>query len=341
MSKNFNRLHYLDALRGGGILTVIYHHFIVMGMRDSGYTSHVSNFIITFFMPLFFFISGYFGMRLLSTQTASQVWSKIRSNIENLLIPTIVVFMLCMVWFNLDPIKWLFASYKSGYWFTWALFFICSLFALISYITNKINSRRTIWVHIFLSLAMFLLSKKINESIPVVGMLSLDLICEYYLFYSYGAFFHTYEDKILNLIGNKYISALLFIAFVTPGFFTLRWFIYLPCQLCQVTFLYLLFYHYRNFFHEQNVFAKGLCTIGRYTLPIYFLHYFLLFKIDFLCTWLTSFATDYCFRGHSCGFIVELAIVGTIAVAIAGICILIRKLIQPFPLVSHLLFGKA
>lgn len=292
-------------------------------------------------MPLFFFISGFLSKKMLSVQFASQIWEKIKSNIVNLFVPTIIVYMLCMAWFRLSPIEWLHTSYKSGYWFTWVLFFISSLFMLTSYIINKVKSKSTIWAQLFLSMTMYLLSKKINEGMPVVGVLSLDLVCGSYLFYSYGAFFNIYEDKILILVKNRYFSALLLFASIAPGVLTLRWFFYFPCQLCQVTILYFLFYHFRNYFQRQNVFAKGLRTIGRYTLPIYFTHYFLLFKIDFLCPWFTSLTTDYCFRGHSCVSIVELIIVTTIAVAIAFLCILIRKLIQPCPLVSHLLFGKA
>lgn len=126
----FKRLNYLDALKGLGIFLVVYHHFIVMGMRDSGYISAVNNIIIMFFMPLFFFISGYLSTKHMKKTTARDIYEYARKRSKTLLLPTMVMFTICMMYYRLDVLHWLSVSFKCGYWFTWALFVISILWML-------------------------------------------------------------------------------------------------------------------------------------------------------------------------------------------------------------------
>lgn len=56
--KNNERLTYIDCLRGFGMILVVYQHILVIGLPEIG-SSWLNDIIITFRMPLFFFISGY------------------------------------------------------------------------------------------------------------------------------------------------------------------------------------------------------------------------------------------------------------------------------------------
>lgn len=78
-----------------------------------------------------------------------------------------------------------------------------------------------------------------------------------------------------------------------------------------------------------------LAKIGKHSLEVYFLHYYLLFKIDFLCRWLSQLTSDYCFRSHSCIFVVEIVLVGVIAMAICYLCMMIKKYWQYFLLLPN------
>ena len=51
------RQNYIDNIRGLCILLVIYHHIILYGMPE--YNSSLNKIMISFRMPMFFFISGY------------------------------------------------------------------------------------------------------------------------------------------------------------------------------------------------------------------------------------------------------------------------------------------
>ena len=84
------RLEYFDAMKGFGILSVIYAHLFTMGMRDSDYISSVTPFIQLYFMPLFFFVSGYFSVKIRNIQKAAELKPIILKKTRNLLVPTIV-----------------------------------------------------------------------------------------------------------------------------------------------------------------------------------------------------------------------------------------------------------
>ena len=67
------RLEYFDAMKGFGILSVIYVHLFTMGMRDGEYTSSITPFIQLYFMPLFFFVSGYFSVKIGNIQKPAEL----------------------------------------------------------------------------------------------------------------------------------------------------------------------------------------------------------------------------------------------------------------------------
>lgn len=93
------RIEYMDALRGFAILTVVYQHLIVMGLSNTAYQSSVSKLIVLFFMPLFFFISGYFSMKIESINTLRELWCVYVKKIKTLLVPTIIMFSFCIFYF--------------------------------------------------------------------------------------------------------------------------------------------------------------------------------------------------------------------------------------------------
>lgn len=134
------RIGYMDALRGFAILTVVYQHLIVMGLSNTAYQSPVSKLIVLFFMPLFFFISGYFSLKIESINTPRGVWSFCVKKVKTLLVPTIIMFSFCILYYHLDFTHYIYEPTKSGYWFTWALFCIVVMFTVANYVvTNSVS----------------------------------------------------------------------------------------------------------------------------------------------------------------------------------------------------------
>lgn len=337
------RLVYVDCIRGLCILLVIYHHFILMGMRGFNYQSSVEKFMYFFFLPLFFFISGFFAWKTKKMWNLKDTFLFIIKKIRSILVPTVVFFLVCMQFFHLNIFDWLFVSFKSGYWFTWCLFqmFLClSLFNFIVYFfkLEKFSSK-CIFLLFFLAIIGNLASRFFHESNPIVGLLSADLTLKYFVFFVFGIIVKCNFSRFEEYLSNRFINAFLLIIAFSPLCFKINSVMHIPVVFAQILGVFRIFSSRQNYFNGKNVPSNFLATCGKYSLSIYFLHYFLLFKTPQIALWLQTFQTDYCFRGPSCVGLLEFLIIGFLSALIAVCCIMIKKAIDAFPFISELCFG--
>lgn len=93
------RLYYMDALKGLGIILVVYGHFFTHYLHIE---SPIRNFFDYWYMPLFFFISGYFSYS--SNKNFYQTPKSISNRVQRLLHPAFVVCSLYVItltrWLN-------------------------------------------------------------------------------------------------------------------------------------------------------------------------------------------------------------------------------------------------
>lgn len=193
---------------------------------------------------------------------------------------------------------------------------------------------------ILLAFSLFCIGKKVIVSDWFVSAFSLDFICAYYCYFVLGILFVRYKDKIYRVFQNKICSSLMLLIALIPYFIKVRWGLSNICIALQIFSIYWIFYYYRCYFEGDSFFAKGLRLFGQNSLEIYFVHYFFLFKIDFLTKFLIRLSSDYCFRGHSCVFIVELLIIGGLTSLIAYLCLIVKKILIPFPVFTKFFFGR-
>lgn len=331
------RLAYIDALKGVGILMVIYQHLIYMGMRDIEYTSPVNNVFKMFFMSIFFFVSGFLCFK---PQQASQALKTIVKKARQLLIPTIIFFVFCIRFFHLSFREYLFDPWKCGYWFTLTLFEVFCLHLLLEKLTRKSEQWQLI-VFLIVGLLGYYISLSIGEEDKMLGIFSLKFLCKYYIFFAQGYCIAKYRERSFAVASNRYVSAGLLLVSVIPFFLRKTMpqvdFIFIMCQVFTIFFL---FRSSQQFFASNNLIAKTLGLLGRHSLEIYLIHFFLLFRIDAIAEYLLGLQNDLCFRGASSRVVPELFILGTIALGIALTCIGIRKIFGISPLLSELCFGQ-
>lgn len=65
LSQKQERMQWVDAMRGFSMLIVVLGH-VLLSMGIGGYGSFLSSVLLTFRMPLFFFVSGFFSFRALN-----------------------------------------------------------------------------------------------------------------------------------------------------------------------------------------------------------------------------------------------------------------------------------
>lgn len=334
------RLEYIDALRGLGILMVVYHHICVMSMRNTLYESCVNSFIITVFMPLFFFIGGFVAYKKIDW-TLSTGFKIIANKTRTLLVPFISMFLFCMIYYKLDIYQYIIDHYKCGFWFIWVLYQIFIIWILINILYHKLRTNKKhyfITGGIIFSFFIMILSHKLSYNNPIIGFFSLDFTCQFLFYFLLGSFFKKYVERFNALCSNRefiiIIFLLSFLQFTGVDFPLIQHI----TTISRIILLYIVFYTYRDYFATTTNCSKALTYIGKHTLEIYLIHYFLLFKIDNVANYLYNLQNSYCFRGGA-GLFPEILIIGTLAIVISFSCIIIRKIIDTIPYLSMLCFG--
>lgn len=108
------RIQYIDCLRGAAMLMVVYSH-VLSFMMGRLQPSPLGLYMRDIMLPLFFFISGfcaYKSNRVWSLRSfGQQVWGKTRA----ILIPTIIMFLLMMLYSGQNVMDVIFRYDKSGY----------------------------------------------------------------------------------------------------------------------------------------------------------------------------------------------------------------------------------
>lgn len=189
-----NRLEYIDLARAVAVVSVIAYHFLrideIWGL---------STFINTYFLSLFFFISG-----LLMHPKAEIGW--LIKKIKRLLIPLIAfsaLYIPVAAWSNdaslaetIHSMAW--SDSKGGYWFVYTLFAAITLIWLIHYAYVKWNIPR--WVYGFALLLPWIIACGLSVTLSqdLSYLLSIPSFRRYYPFILAGMICR--QERIQNTI---------------------------------------------------------------------------------------------------------------------------------------------
>lgn len=327
------RLYHFDVLKGIAILLVVVGHVVSMCIRGID-RAFLLKFVGETHMPIFFFISGWLGMKYLNGAGGKWRTPALTPRFKRLLIPMVAVSALWALYIPHTTIQSPFEpslsalwcdQWKYGYWFT---FVLLQHFIILALVVPVFNRMVTALPKILTAFAVWALLIWGGWALPenIVSIMSLQLTATYFPVFMAGVFAKAWQETFgRRCLGNAGVSIALVLA--VPLFYYISWpWEFGPEGMTQT----LLVVASKGLFHIlvatvaiaalqpwcQKQWANGSpgpaarmwSTLGRESLGIYLLHYFFLFNMAPARQWLEGF---------------DLAFVPTLAVALAVAAIIV------------------
>lgn len=336
------------------MIAVVFSHVGTFQLFGFDKVTPLQTLIQTFFLSLFFFVSGYvtdIGDRY---KDGGGVGKKLLQKCKSLLLPTVIFGIIYVYLFlHTDIVFLLFNPAKAGYWFPISLLemlsiiIIVRLFAHREIDTQKIDKSRIILV--LLALLMYL-AKLPMKTIPLLNTIG-DITCLHYTCYYFQYFILGYIIKRHHKLSDSILGNSRFKAFILIAFFVI-WYIkayYLASieiptdttwnvfstlvdtasDYCGLLVVYCYFQTYQIQFTATTRIGRFLQFIGRRTLDIYLLHYFFLSPIPSVGAWLEK----------NPNIVVELSIGLISSLLIIGCCLIISQLLRTSDFLAYWLFS--
>lgn len=169
-----------------------------------------------------------------------------------------------------------------------------------------------------------------------IATCSFDSITYYFPFFVFGTIAKKYLKQFHQLMEHRYMFLFVLTIAILP--LELNKLLSVFIKFARVLCVYQIFYHYKDNI-EMNYLNKVLGYIGKHTLEVYFIHYFLLFGLPHTVSFLLEVSATPIPIVKGCTSFLELLILMPLAVIIAYTCILIKKIADCVPIVSRLCFG--
>lgn len=339
-----NRIGYIDAIRGLAMILVVYFHIAAYGFGS--YELGYNDIIERFRMPTFFFISGWVFYKASRTWNRQTIIGMIRKKFMVQIIPTVIFMLLYLVMFNLLDVS-SFGSDKKGYWYTFVLFEYFVIYILAEALLNRQGSTkgeiRVLTVILILSVGAFYYAKyytryavELGTWKDILGFLSFVKI-RHIIFFWFGTFVRKHFDRFVQLTNYSYVTATLIILFtaiiVWPMVLSIsgiEYIAYLVAGLSGTVISFTFFRIHAQNFSQETWYGRGLQLIGRRTLDIYVIHYFVLpTNLVQPEIWLQQY--------HDNTLFVPIALV--LALWVVAVSLLISSLIRVSPLLAKYLFA--
>ena len=220
--------------------------------------------------------------------------------------------------------------YKQGYWYLYVL----TLFYLLMYIFSKLPSMKRPWLQdmaylVFWQIAFVMADRLLGPAWS--DMTGISMCRGYWLYFFLGYMVRRYNWAEW-LSDHNWLFTLALVSYV-PLLYAYETGLFVRFgQVLPLTVIIVFVYLFRLREHETSRLERSLSTIGRATLDIYVLHYFVLRIIN-----LTDVAA---YLHRTSNYLLELVLLVFMAVAVAGVCMLMGKVLRQSNIIRRVVYGE-
>lgn len=341
------RIEYIDALRGFTMILVVFHHVATFcwGITHKDIPS-VHEYLMQIRMPMFFFISGFVLYKKNVNWDDSFTIGFLKKKFLIQIIPTVIFFLLSIHVYHFSLYLSLTDNSKGGYWFTYTLFVYFLFYAILRCVFNKCNDRvLTVILLVIGLLFYFLKSGIVYDMIPLPvwlkGLLGIGK-WYYFFFFVLGTLFKNYFDYVQKCMDGKFLLPFCLITYFIINVYRdlipkegtfgniLDFGVYLMLSLTGLVILFAFFRSNQSLFTKNTKLGYALQYIGRRTLDIYLIHYFLIpFQLDECVDVFEKYPMP----------VVEATCSLLLAIIIIAFSLLISNILRLSPFLAHWLFG--
>lgn len=330
------RIVWVDVMRGFSMLLVVLGHVLmVMGIED--HDTFLSRLLVSFRMPLFFFVSGYFSFRANEWWTKSRVKDILKRKFKAQILCTIL--FLSVYQFATQEGGGIFKGF-GGYWFTIVLFQMYILFLISNLISNIVRKDITIPFLIILSIIGIALYAKNSIDSWAWNYFVWSKLANYLQYFTLGIICSKYHFKFFNLLTHNWFKTFIIIGWVMcmmlwysslfrthfPLLFTANF--NLSVRYFGLFCVIMVFYSNAKTLSEDNKLCRLLCFIGRRTLDIYMIHFFFLPNLRFLHPWVVD------------DFVLQLTVSFIFTIIITALCLVVSQILRQSNTLAIWLFGE-
>ena len=337
-----NRIGYIDAMRGLAMIFVVIGHVFIYSFY------HLGNPIMKVLneeieVPLFFMVSGF-----LVKVPKNGFWSYLGNKAFQLCVPAVIVMSVYMWATNTDfTFAWV-NSYKIGYWFTFTLFYFFVIYTVLKYIFQALKLNQITQTTLLIIISIFLLYASVwclREEfsfswIPLFGLIHF----RWFIYFIIGTLIAEYkllsnQDNHNNILTNRRII----VGVIVLSCFILHIYTYKDGRISYIgsstlwltvttlsgVFVILMgFLKYKSW--SESRIGNILQTIGRYSLDVYFLHYFFLpSNLKLIGDWFKINPNP----------IIEYTMAIAIATVLIAASLIVGRIIRLSPMLAHWLLA--